>query len=66
MQLQQYRSLGPAFRAQAAEHAAVLQQVGLRRLCMGGRVLLGRRALARVCCGGAANGPVSSPVPFAL
>ncbi|PRW60309.1 HAUS augmin-like complex subunit 4 [Chlorella sorokiniana] len=27
LQLQQYRSLGPSFRAQAAEHAAVLQQL---------------------------------------
>lgn len=28
LQLQQYGSLGPSFRAQATEHAAVLQQVG--------------------------------------
>lgn len=35
MQLQQYKSLGLAFRAQAAEHAAVLQQVGRAALAAG-------------------------------
>lgn len=48
MQLQQYRSLGPAFRAQAAEHAAVLQQVG-RASAAAGQALAAAGAAGQVC-----------------